>query len=448
MNQDYSSKFIFQLAEKYGIPADENIQIEFLDETYDNFCKEYIDCAQKRDSALKGYLLSTPRLFRSFLPWGPNVFITAFQIQWYYDELIIFDPIIFQILVWQTGDKEKDKQMLRMIFSFLSSFKDSISNNFLLFAGFNCFPNIPTKSFQHNYQRIASSPEIREELDKLVYVAKMVKKSEEGEIVDFTIRTFYRGKQSFLPIIKNPQIQSPNSNGKYVWTIDLIGSNYLPMTVEEVKEAGAYDKIYNNFINDYPVEIAEIINSLVAGASIKTPILFNRRLDELVISKISGQEEGIQRSLANNFYSLFLPFIDGIPPERLLDIRINMPNAFLDFRNTLFEIIFDLQSLNYEEEILKLKIQQKINPIIKKLDAEMKNSLNKARIMTIGVPIISGLGTFGLWQIGLDITKISGLLLGGISIPAELKLISDYLSEQNLLQTNPFYYLWKAKKEK
>ena len=42
MTNGHTSNFIFLLADKYGIPLDENVQSELLDENYDNFCKEYV----------------------------------------------------------------------------------------------------------------------------------------------------------------------------------------------------------------------------------------------------------------------------------------------------------------------------------------------------------------------------------------------------------------------
>ena len=75
----------------------------------------------------------------------------------------------------------------------------------------------------------------------------------------------------------------------------------------------------------------------------------------------------------------------------------------------------------------------------------MKNSLIKARILGIGVPIISVLGAWGLWQTGLDVSKIVGHFFAGAGIPAEIKILTERLVDKNTFKSNPFYYLCKVK---
>lgn len=87
----------------------------------------------------------------------------------------------------------------------------------------------------------------------------------------------------------------------------------------------------------------------------KAPVLFNRRLDELVLVKISPQTN--TKSYANDYYKLILPFVNGIPPEKLLELRSKIPSAFLDFRSLMFEIIHDFEKSKVEREVLELKIQ-------------------------------------------------------------------------------------------
>ena len=152
------------------------------------------------------------------------------------------------------------------------------------------------------------------------------------------------------------------------------------------------------------------------------------------------------KSKANDYLKLILPFVNGIPPERLFDIRSTMPNAFSDFRNLMFEIIYDCEKSDVEPDILDLKIQQKINALLRKLDAEMKNSLTKAKIIGAGLPLVSGIGILGLWYFGIDISKLTTLLLGGVNVAAEGTAITNYLTEQRTGRANSLYYLWKVQK--
>lgn len=438
----YTSDFIFSLADKYQIPLDDSKLTEFLDESYFGFCQEYLEQCKTRDINLKQHLKDKPNLFRTFLPWRAYIFDTVFQTQWYYDELVIYDPIFFEINHFKTGNNEEDKTKLRQLLSFLSSLKDSINEGFLLFGSYDTFASTNKQLEENKFETLLSVPELLEECDRLVQVYKMVS-ADGNDKSYFPVRCFHRNKQTLFHVVQD--FEKIKSEQGFSITYDLIGSNYVPLTVEEAKQGGFYDRAYGGFKEDYPIEIREVLNYIDVGSSIKTPILFNRKLDELILSNISTNDK-IIKSKANDYYKLFLPFIEGIPANRLFDIRSKMPVAFLDFRNLMFEIIYDFEKSGVEPEVLELKIKQKINPLLRKLEAEMKNSVIKTKVIGAGLPIVSGLGALGLWHFGIDISKYASLLLGGLNI-AELGVLTNYLTEQNTGKSNTVYYLWKVQKK-
>jgi hypothetical protein len=441
--KNYTSDFIFLLAEKYQISLDSNPTV-FLDENYIGFCREYIEQSKIRDKYLKEYLRNNPNLFRTFLPWRPYIFGTVFQLQWYYDEIIVYDPIFFEITHFKSGQIEKDKQNLRGVLGYLNRLKDNINEGFLLFGSYDAFSTDPKIIDDNKFETLLSIPELREECDRLVEVYKM--QSEEGKQKEyFNIRCFYRNKQNFFTVYKDVE-KLKDENG-YGITFDLVGSEYTRITLEDIKAGDFYDRAFDSFKEDYPFEIKEILNYVDIGSTIKTPVLFNNRLDELVLSNISNHDK-IIKSKANDYYKLILPFVDGIPPERLYDLRTNMPSSFIDFRNTLFEIIYDFEKSGIEKEVLELKIKQKVNPIINKLDSEIKNSITKAKIIGVGSAIVGSIGSLGLWHFGIDASKYASLLLSSASLTHQASVIANYLTENNTAKSNSLYYLWKVQKEK
>lgn len=439
--KEHTSEFIFTLANKYQICIDNNDPTEFSDENYFAFCKEYNEICIKRDTNLKNHLLSKPNLFRTFLPWRPYIFDTIFQLQWYYDELIIYDPISFEINYFKTEIIEDDKEKLKYLLTFLKTQETIIKEGFLLFGSYDSF-SINNKIIENNkFEDLLSKPEIREECDKLVQVYKMI--GEDGEKKSyFQIRGYYRNKETLFPVIQDYE-KIKEGQGATI-TYDLVGSKYIPLSLEEIRKLGIYDKTYDGFKEDYHSEIREILNYIDVSSSIKTPILFNRNLDKYVLNNISSQHN-IIKSRANEYYKLVLPFVNGIPSERLMDIRLNMPTVFLDFRNFMFEVIYDFEKNGIEPEVLELKIQQKVNPLIKQLDREMKNALTKVKIIGMGAPIVTGLGALGLWHYGIDITKLQTLIFGGLNLSTELGILANYKIEARNAKNNPVYYLWEAK---
>ena len=444
MSNQYSSNFIFSLANKYHIFIDSLNSAEFSDETYLGFCKEYIEHSKTRDVNLKLHLNDKPNLFRTFLPWRAYIFNTVFQLQWYYDELVIYDPIVFEINHFKTDNIEEDKNRLRQLLFFLNSLKESIDEGFLLFGSYDTFVTANKTLEENKFETLLSVAEVRNECDKLVQVYKMV--STEGlENSYFNVRSYYRNKQVMFTVVKDfEKIRTEEGYG--VW-FDLVGSNYIPLSIEDTKKEGFYDRAYDGFKEEYGFEIREILNYIDVGSNIKTHVLFDRKLDEYVLANIA-LNENLATSKASDYLKLILPFVNGVPPEKLFDIRTTMPNAFLDFRNLMFEIIYDYEKSGIESGILELKIQQKINPLLRKLDAEMKNSLTKAKIIGAGLPLVSGIGALGLWHFGVDITKFTTLLLGGVNVAAEFTAVTNYLTEQRTGKSNSLYYLWEAQRSK
>ena len=233
MHNQYSSNFIFPLADKYRIPIDNLNPAEFSDETYFGFCQEYIDQARTRDINLKLHLHNKPNLFRAFLPWRDYIFNTVFQLQWYYDELVIYDPIIFEISHFKTGNIEDDKRKLRELLVFLNSLKESINGGFLLFASYDTFITSNKVLEENKFDALLSVPEIRYECDKLIHVYKMV--SAEGEKKSyFNVRGYYRNKQVMFTVVKDFE-KIKTEEGYGVW-FDLVGSKYIPLSIEDTKK--------------------------------------------------------------------------------------------------------------------------------------------------------------------------------------------------------------------
>jgi hypothetical protein len=439
------SHFIFELADKHEINFSSDQPFEFTDEQYDKFCNEYITKVNNRDSHLIDYLTTNPKLFRTFLPWRDNLFYTILQLLWYYDEIIAYDPIVFEITHFKEQNHEKNKDRLITLLRSLYQFKDSIESGFLLFAGYQTVQEHKIDNPSVDTNGLIGNERIRHELDKLVSVSKMESKAN-GETTDYTIRSRYRGQQSLLPIIKTPDKLEPNADGMYSWTIDLVGSKYTPISIDEIKEVGAYSKVFDDYAKLYPLEIKEILDYLFIGNGLNTAVQFDRKLDELVLQNLQLFDSEKAKK-PQTFYELSLPTVDGIPPERLLELRHQMPGAFLDFRNQMFEFILELHKEGSDQRILEIKLKQKINPIIKSLDVEINNSLRKAKVLGTGVPLVSAVGVWGLWQAGIDVVQLQNIILGGLSVSAEMKILIERMNERDKSRINPFYYLWKVKRK-
>src|SRR5258706_204822 len=151
------SSFIFDLIEKYELSNLSQEPNNLSDEVFYSFCEDYKKTSVDRDVALFHYLKSNPNLFRVHLPDSKWVFAIASNLIWYYDELIINDPIL-QIINSDKNDAFKKYQLQKLV-PLLKERKDSIEGGYFLFSGDNIMPN-KTGLFDNDSKLLVSIPEV------------------------------------------------------------------------------------------------------------------------------------------------------------------------------------------------------------------------------------------------------------------------------------------------
>jgi hypothetical protein len=94
MNSTALSNFMFDLMDEFEVLPASGIPAEWTDNDYDLFKSKYISQSNENDKQIFRYLISTPNLFRCHIPYTKWTLQVASEIVWYYDELIITDPLI------------------------------------------------------------------------------------------------------------------------------------------------------------------------------------------------------------------------------------------------------------------------------------------------------------------------------------------------------------------
>lgn len=438
MEKSITSDFMFTLADKYGIAYAYDNYKHITDEEYNGYMKEYAEYSRKRDDALKAYLLANPDKARTFVPWRGPVLETTLQIQWYYDELVLHDPVYIQLFHLNKESIEDNKYQLTALLNGMKKLRESMQSGFLLFGsydGFNQGLELSTNKFEDFF----SLTEVQEECALIPEWYEMeVPENAKGSYS--SIRGFYRNMQSMFFVLNNEEAIKENAIGGLHF--NFVGE-HRHLSAEDLRSRQLLVRCYESFKAEYHVEVADTLRYLEMAPKIQTPMLFDRKLDELIVALLA-KEQKLSNSMGRDCYGLFLPYVDGIPAERLLDLRNKMPNAFLDFRNAMFEIIYDLKSSGVEGNALELKIRRKIDPIIKSLDVEIKNTLTKTKIIGIGGALMPAVGSLSLTAFGIDPTHYAGLLAGGVAL-TELGSLASYLTDKRKQEANDFYYLWKAR---
>ena len=87
-------------------------------------------------------------------------------------------------------------------------------------------------------------------------------------------------------------------------------------------------------------EVHRTLHSVEVATSIGATALFDRNVDSTILSLCGFPVLHAERqALGVGSLNLALPYLHGVPPDRLLELRNRMPAPFLEFRSHLAEIV-------------------------------------------------------------------------------------------------------------
>ncbi len=191
----------------------------------------------------------------------------------------------------------------------------------------------------------------------------------------------------------------------------------------------------------YKDDISIILNGLNIAQTLNTPTLFFRNVDIVVAQKYADDiyQNPTHNIVDGTIYDCLVPYIDGLPSERLFEIRSQIPQAFLDFRYFLFEILNKAKSQSTDIKEIKYIVKSEINKRLHGLEVEINNANRKAILQAISSTVM----LFGSLQLSSFSTLLgSGGVINGIST------ISNLIEKRKNASINPLYFLWKANQKK
>lgn len=236
------------------------------------------------------------------------------------------------------------------------------------------------------------------------------------------------------------------------------GGGIWSSTILEMKN-GIYAPIAVRFGSYFPSSYYQwIIGSgrslLQNGQMVFAPFIPSFKVESEFISKGFSipQSLNAQSCYFNNYnwlqtenlfslLSLNIPSIENVDIETMVKIKNDHHDAYKQFSTELFDSINSIKSLIGTQEWAKEVRYIQKNKIEDNLD-RIRTELAKLEKMRS----LRKLG-YALVLAGLDISTYFGIanplcsLIGAISLPVNEKI--EKLKEENKLQENPFYYLWK-----
>ena len=432
------SDFIFTLAEKYGLLKEKTNPTKIENDVLFKFCSEYKELSNKRDKDLAQHLLLSPTLFRSFIPYGHHFLNRVSEVVWYYDELLVSDPILLvveQIEKSNIFEVYNLKIILYNTITFLETLKDCINEGFILFGGEDFYPTYD-KSLLNDItlKSLCNDPKIQTELDQLVDISIQKRQGQTSGVI-----ARYRGQQtmSFAP--------APNEEGNLEASISFIG-DFEKGTRHDLQKLGMTN-LFEGLREYYIYEIVEILENLQIGQKHGSYVFYSRDLDNMILRGLNKEIAPYKKEYNRTVFQAILPFLKDIDPQRIMELRLKMPEVFLEFRNYMATITLDAaKQTEYNQELINHQVQKEVNKLLLNLDTEQKVAMRKAKIIGAGTPIVTLLGSFAINTLGIDVSKYIALATGGVNVLAEINNINAFFDQKEKLKVNPLYFLWKVKK--
>lgn len=199
--------------------------------------------------------------------------------------------------------------------------------------------------------------------------------------------------------------------------------------------------------------VSNIIFELSVAQTANTIFLTERDIDVEFLRKISPDPEVEKRNqIIQNNLSCMMPFIQGVSPSKLLELREKEEEAFILFRQGLNTAVkeYKNQKSNFTKKDAKAIYSEYLEPQLVRIDQKVKQA-KRHLIKGVGVKVLSyasaiSLGIYtGFLQ--KDLASIASTL-GLANILAELTqgVLNDSDTEEPI-RNESMYFLWKVRQQ-
>ncbi len=145
---------------------------------------------------------------------------------------------------------------------------------------------------------------------------------------------------------------------------------------------------------------------------------------------------------------LTLPYLQGVPPSQLLELRERVPNAFRGFRGKVSEIVSEAMRDEPEQAIAlaRSRLDSELSKGLHQLETEFDAVSRKTRLEGYGA-IIPAFGALAASMIGIgSLEAFSLAAIAGVGLA--IKAAAESAKDRRLAKANPFYFVWEAQKQR
>jgi hypothetical protein len=421
---------VFRLASECGLPIQPGELAQVSDASFLAFRSRYLAWSAQRDAAVHKYLRETPRLFRALLPYTTRVLAIAMQAAWYMDELVTRDPL-FGFLENPLENTEQCKRDVVATLQLLSRCYEPIRAGYLILYGSPLFPR--GDSVPNEIVEIAKRPNVRAALE----VAARYGFSERVDERGLRTRLYQVELDSSGLVGMRAEGLSPGTT----YTVTLPVGAQLPEITREalLERIGDLGPVENVFAR----EVQKAVGAVKAATFLGAAVLFDRKVDDVIVQSAALPLNRNQQLATVQVLDAVVPYLAGVPPEGLYELRNSVPNAFIDFRGRVHSVVEQAMKDGVDSGAeIRARVDREIAPAIGALDAEAAAEARRGRIVGYGGPAVVMTGLLVGTMAGLDPSLWPMLAALGGSV----KAASDYHAASAKQRASPFYFLWEARR--
>lgn len=390
------------------------------DDQFEEFNANYRRWAQERDLALKQHLRTNASAFRTLLSYNDRAFPIAYNLQWYFDEILIKDPV--GVLVEQDAPERREelKYQLRDMLRFFEQFRPALDSGQVLLYGESAREpqaDVPPDVLTDLAGRPALSQVLRSAAE-CGLEPRLDADGREWHVyrvdIDGVGMLGWHGKEL------SGQVTSPAIR---------IDERFRSATVEQIDELlgdeSVVARLYTSKI-ERTLKFVDLANALGAAP------LFDRNVDAVIVNEAGAN---VHQAEAIQALNLSLPYLLGANPDSLSKLREDDALAFVDFRSKMHELVrLGLQGGLTEH--ISAFADREIVPELRSIEKQMA-ALAARRNLAVFIAS----GVLG----GVLIDPTIALSLGGPALAWATKKVFDDIGAKAEAQRNPFYWLWRAR---
>ena len=450
--KDFSTR-LFELLDEHRL-FEEQGQTAPDEVAFESLRKDYIEFSKQRDSVLDAQLRAA-RPFRGYVPYGPSAYSMVCQVLWYFDQLLVRDPLEAILrkplhdnlapldqtiadfpgghlgVIRQPRSEELSDRIdqVRQVAKWLLQLRPCLDSGLLFLAGDSVLPALPELP-SDSVKLLVDDAAVAEALNAALQFGLELRRGSDG--TEWWVCRVDSGSAGTLTM------QSRQPAAGYSPSIRF-GEPLRQATRGEVIDAlgmGFIEKTRDLF----PQEVSRTLGLLSVAEHLSAVPVFHRDADAAIVTSamnVLGSQVDLDPIRT---FNLMLPYFDHLPPDRLVQLRLEDTTAFKNLR-ALFASLTDTAGI----DSAAIAVEREIIPMLVEVEAEAK-ALGKKRLAAFGE---AALPIGGLLVGAIAGVPLSPLFYGAVAITADaLRRLGDVAADSERLVRNPTYFLWKAQRER